>query len=625
VCLPAFAGGAQALAAEEAAQRASRSVPPAPYALVGSRLLDPVLPRATVSCVGPQAEASDPTNDSDTRACSALRAAASALARGRAPEASALALRAEDQAAGASQREALEQTAQLVRAEALARGRRTAEAQALFARLARTAAPPVSHVAEIRLADFLLDEGRAFEADEIYERRLRDPGSEPEHRVGWWLRAAEAALATKDPAAARGWLERAERSLENPEDRALVRLRLADALAAEGHADEAVAALSALVAEQGGADVALLAAARRATLEAGTSRTDLLDALEGVASATAPGVSTYGRVLLGGALLDDRRDSQAFAVLEPLANAEVPASLVPLVQRALARSLDALGVEAQDEAGCSRLLARAGDRFPSLARRAQRPDAVEALARCNARLGLVSRARQLYRYLVTEFGVEGRTRGLLPLAELELAAGETARARRHLDAEAQLSRDGDATLHLALLRGELALAEGRPVETVTRLLPLLQRRLSPRQSARALVALARAGRALADPTVVRDALEPRLLSIPTALGTDPDLGEAAFATAALLEGAGKSERARALFSRAERWLPSGPRRAEASYHTALLSHDTADAELAFGAAGDVSDAGAWSSLADAGRSALRARAALESNQAPSMSGGAATR
>ncbi len=591
---------------------------------MGSRLLDPVLPRASTSCVGPQAEASAPTNDSDTRACSALRAATSALARGRAPEASALALQAEARATGASQREALEQTAQLVRAEALARGRRTAEAQALFARLARTAAPPVRDVAELRLADFLLDEGRALEADEIYERRLGDAGSE--HRVGWWLRAAEAALATKDPAAARGWLERAEKNLESPKDRALVRLRLADTLAAEGDADEAVAALSALVAEQGGADVGLLAAARRATLEAGTSRADLLDALAGVVSATAPGVSAYGRVLLGGAMLDDGRDSQALAVLEHLANAEVPDSLVALVQRALGRSLDALGVEAQDEAGCSRLLARAGDRFPSLARRAQRPDAVEALARCNARLGLVSRARQLYRYLVTEFGVEGRTRGLLPLAELELAAGETAQARRHLDAQAQLlSRDGDATLRLALLRGELALAEGRPVETVTRLLPLLQRRLSPRQSARALVALARAGRALADPTVVRDALEPRLLSIPTALGTDPDLGEAAFATAALLEGAGKSERARALFSRAERWLPSGPRRAEASYHTALLSHDTADAELAFGAEGDVSDGGAWSSLADAGRSALRARAALESSQAPTMSGGAATR
>jgi hypothetical protein len=281
----------------------------------------------------------------------------------------------------------------------------------------------------------------------------------------------------------------------------------------------------------------------------------------------------------------------------------------------LGQGIDALGTEVRDEAGCARFLARAGDRYPAVAKRANRPDAVEALARCSAQLGLTVRARQLYRILITDYGVDGAVRGLLPLAELELAAGRTAQARKYLDAQARLRRpESAAAIRLALLRGELALVEGRPRETVARLLPLLQRDLSREQSAVALANLARAGHALPDAKPVRDALELRLQSMPLAVGTHVKLGEAALATASLLEAAGETTRAGALLSRAEHWLPPGPRRAEASYRLAVLALDPVAAGLAFDTAKDTRDAGAWSRLADAGRSAIRARAALEEGE-----------
>jgi hypothetical protein len=47
---------------------------------------------------------------------------------------------------------------------------------------------------------------------------------------------------------------------------------------------------------------------------------------------------------------------------------------------------------------------------------------------------------------------------------------------------------------------------------------------------------------------------------------------------------------------------------------AVLALEASDAELAFETASDTTDAGAWSRLADAGRSALRARAALSGGQ-----------
>jgi tetratricopeptide (TPR) repeat protein len=378
-------------------------LPPAPYGLADARLLEPPVFLAADVCIGSEPDGQN--EPSLVAACGTLVRAARELAAGREPEAAALALRAERAATSEAKAPLVRNAARMLRAQALARGGRRAQAMALLDVLAQERPGRLAATAGLERAALLHTAGRPAEARALYAGLLPDRVGGEIVPVASWLRAAEAALASGDPAAARGWLARAAAQLGESADAAVVRLRLADALAQEGAFSEARALLRALAAENASPPVGLLAAARAELMEdspkAGAARHA---ALRRAAGSPDREVSGAGSVLLATALLREGAPLEALALLEELLAGSPSPTLAPSVQTALARALDGVSTEARSDAGCLQIVGRLGARLPALARRAGSPAALDAVAACGQRLGLARLAARLRAVREREFG-----------------------------------------------------------------------------------------------------------------------------------------------------------------------------------------------------------------------------
>lgn len=448
------------------------------------------------------------------KVCAYLERSRVELALGRAPEASASALRALS-LAGETADASVVETARFQRAEALRLAARFDEARPFYEALAKSKDETRSVAASLRLAerpDPAADPKQSWET----LRRHLDRAVELDIDLrGLERRAAEHALRAGDTRRALLWIARAADIRGDDRTSRLATVRKADILMARERPDDALLALQTVAEVGDDRDLQLLALTRLALFGLGSgSDAERQAALEEATTSTEPGLARHARGLLLRRAVDDERPEDALRHYARLARDGADERFSPGYRDDLDRAL-----EMSVDSHCPTVVRRLGGRRESLMQEATVSEPFMALADCMLALDMPGPALATYRALSRGFGKELAEQLTLRLARASLGVGDLAavaaavRAHRNAgdrDAEASGGLAGDSW---ALFEAELALQQGRHEAAAEALIGILREPQAPDRVAVWLAELAldgvaeRAATAALEETVARWQLE----------------------------------------------------------------------------------------------------------------------
>jgi tetratricopeptide (TPR) repeat protein len=249
---------------------------------------------------------------------------------------------------------------------------------------------------------------------------------------------------------------------------------------------------------------------------------------------------------------------------------------------------------------------RVGGRYGILANRASEPEPLLRIGTCYEELGLPVIALGVYRALARSFPDQVARKVALPLARSALAARDVGLVRT--TAAGHVRRSEQNLPHWLLLLAEAEIQDGKVQRAADLLRPLVEQRGPKGAELRAVVAFAKAISQLTLSSRDVDRLIKGFdaVKVPTARREHGRYGEALMILAELERRRGRELEARARYLVAQKILPAGGMRAEASYWIAALDRDLASASSRFELAAS-EEAGMWQRLAhfEAGMSSLR--------------------
>lgn len=536
--------------------------------------------------------------DGRTRDCFRLEAGRLELLRQNHPEAAAWARRVEQSAATRSgdAATAMVDAARFLRAEALYLSGRHLQAAELYAALEDSAVGRLASGARFRGADLAADAGRPEAALPRYEELMPEASRFGASGQAWSARVGEAAFQAGEFASALAWFQRFAEGSNDPRERAIAEIRVADSAAILGKLPEARALLRDIVEHAADPAVHDLASVRLAVPPVGSRQSgEEITRLERAAGSPNPRVAQYARAELGRGRLEAGEAEHALEVLTRLAFERPDPILAPWLDVHLDDAIEATTEGADGPTGCRDVIRKVGWRREFLLRHSDRTAPFLTLGACYEEVGLPGQAIHLYRSLVRRFGIRVGEDVSLPLARAALGAGEVgvakAAAEARVEAGAGLAwtrllarvhvaagndRDALEVLHPAL---ETSDASGRLRAESVWLLSVIALRLGELERVRSVLAAA-------DPWLA-----------PGAGLDDAQRGDLHWARAEAARRAGLHAVARRDYAEASTLLVRGTRRAAAEYWMGAFEDDPFAERDHYGAGHETDAGGLWAVLA----------------------------
>ena len=526
--------------------------------------------------------------------CALLESARVAIALRLLPEAEAGITRVVRELSEASDDHPSLESAKFYRAELLYRRDEPFDAHILYRELASSRNPRMAAAARLRLTDLSFDSGKSRSVQLEYETLLPHGAAFGAKMSDWALRAAEAAIDSKNLGAAKIWLDRFAEDVQDRYERDVVEIRRADLDVLEGRPKDARKRLRKLWGRKGNEGVEALARVRQIDLGVSSAAPEArLATLHTATSSRNRGVKIYALSVLVHELVLQGKVDEGIAAITRLAYEGADPVLARHFDRDLQNLLAGSVFQADGDKECWRVVRRLGGRYGVLLEFTSDMSPFLALGRCFERMQLNAMAIELYRSLIRTHGLKVASMVALPLARASLAVGDVSLARAA--AEVNIRHGGDRIPQWkAILAGaEIALHHDAAASRLLReLLP--SKRLKEQRVSLALLFA----------TVVRRhangedlALLQRTLESVSDSAREAEpwaFGEASMLAGSRLRGDGRTDRATAMYTLAAHYLPAGARKNEALYWaTRSLPGARSDEQEA-----EAPEPGLWSRLAD---------------------------